>query len=560
MMNTLICALDSQYIHSSLAPWCLMAGIRKYGSEKIKAEVFERTVNEDPLKTAEAIISLKPGYIGFCTYIWNISYVRMLLPLIKEKLSDSVIILGGPEAGFSAEKILSEEPLADYVITGEGENSLPILIDSLIQGTGVPEGLGISYRDRGRIVNGGVNILPEEPPSPYTDEYFNSLNGRISYLESSRGCPFSCAFCLSGKGTGLRYYDTARTEKEIIRLANSGTKTVKFIDRTFNSNPDRALKIVKFISDRYGKEIPSGVCFHFEIAGDILRDDLINCFRQMPRGSVQLEIGLQSFNEKTLEAVNRRTDLKKLSDNIRKLVEKRNIHIHIDLIAGLPYEGEDSMRESFNRAYELNPDMLQFGFLKILYGSEMEKMSGRFGIVYSPEPPYEVIYTPWLNTGEMKKMHATADAVDRIYSSGRFRNTEKLMIEDLDITPYDFYSGLSEKLTLPVTPSEIVSLLTEYYAEKGGSRPEKLKDALICDWMACDSSDTLPEKLRTNTAQYGRMLRRFRKTLTSGRQGMRHSEAILSDGVTGVYVIYRDRDPVTHRYTLNFVRSEHGEW
>lgn len=346
----------------------------------------------------------------------------------------------------------------------------------------------------------GAFHTAESSVSPYCEEYLASLAGRIAYIEASRGCPYSCAFCLSGEERTVRFFDLDRVKKEMLLLARSGTKTIKFVDRTFNCKKDRANEILLFIKEHYGREIPRGVCFHFEIAADILDDETLEIISAMPKGSVQFEAGIQSFNEKTLAAVNRKTNLERLCRNIKKLVSFRNCHIHIDLIAGLPFEDMSSLKESFNRAYALSADMLQLGFLKVLRGSCLESEKEKLGLVYNTEPPYEIISTPCLSREELDSLHRFEDAFERLSNSGRFEGTLKYVLEKSKLSPFDLFSGFAEFLSKSgfscSSLDSFTSAVLEHFSAIDGVDKTALRDKIIFDRLCTNSSGIIPECLK----------------------------------------------------------------
>lgn len=539
-MKTLICSLNSQYIHSSLAPWYLLAGIKEYSVTEFETVVFESTVNEKWEITLNKILEEKPDVVGFSCYIWNIIRVKLLVEKVKENLPLCKIILGGPEVSYNPQDYLNNN-FADYVISGEGEKPLALLLDSVNKGDNPPAGFGISY-----FGNIAEPYLPcDEPPSPYGDEYFSLLNGRITYIETSRGCPFSCAFCLSGRCGGVRFFDMEKSLENIVLLANSGSKTVKFVDRTFNAHKKRAKEIVRFIIDNYGTKLPDDVCFHFEIAGDILDDELISLFNTAPLGSIQLEIGLQSFNPDTLLAVTRKTDIQKLTENILALLKPNNIHIHIDLIAGLPLEGYESFRESFNTAFAINPHMLQLGFLKILFGSPL--FDDRHGISYSSEPPYEVTKTPWLNETELLKLHQVDHALETLYCSGRFRDTVYFLIEKLNLTPFDFFQNIGEFLNDTKTPYQASSVLMEY-----GKDFSELRDIMAVDWLSTNASGKLPDALKIPDGDLKHILIYLEQNKETRRpKNTKRGIAILYSENSAIYIDYNKKNPVTGKFHVN---------
>ena len=496
-MQAVICCLNSKYIHASLAPWCLKAGVNKYCKD-IDCYVVESTINRELAYPLDEILKIGPKVIGLCAYIWNVDKTLALAKALKENLKDSVIVLGGPEVSYRAKSVLEEYSFVDCLVSGEGEKPFAEICNAINKEESLSGISGVSYRSGDNLIIGDPNIETTEPPTPYTDEFFESLNGRISYIESSRGCPYSCAFCLSGRCGGVRFFDIEKTKREIIRLSKSGTKTVKFVDRTFNANISRAKEIWRFIIENHGKEIESGVCFHFEIAGDIMDDEAINILSCAPKGLIQLEIGMQSFNPKTLEAINRKTNVENLKNNIRKLVALRNMHIHIDLIAGLPYEDLSSFRESFNIAFNLNADMLQLGFLKLLYGAPMRDNPEKYPCEFSKKAPYTVIKTPWLTDTEVKSLQNMEDAFDRVYGSGRFKFTLKYLIEKLGANPFDFFFQMGNEMATKenISLNEYIVNLYYYLLEKGVSSKEILRDLLSVDKLISEKNGKLPETLK----------------------------------------------------------------
>ena len=367
-MKVIISCLNSKFVHASLSPWCLAAGVREFCEKLHDVSILESTINGDTESFARKIIKESPDVVAFSCYIWNITKTLEIALLIKQNC-DCIIVLGGPEVAYRSKDILEKYEFIDFVLSGEGEWTFPDFLDNLSGDLSSVSGL--TYRQNGEIIVVSEKEYTDTPPSPYSDEFFENLNGRIAYIETARGCPYRCAFCLSGRCSPLRFFEIDRVKEDIIRLANSGTQTLKFVDRTFNANEKRANEIFLFIKENYGKVIPENVCFHFEIAGDILKESTLEILKSMPYGAVQLEIGMQSFNENVLKTINRKTNTKKLIENIKKLLSFNNMHIHIDLIAGLTGEDLESFKNSFNVGYSLKAHMLQMGFLKLLYGAEM---------------------------------------------------------------------------------------------------------------------------------------------------------------------------------------------
>lgn len=561
--NTVICMLNSKYIHSSLAPWYLLAGIDAYCNKPISAEVVEGTVNMALQDFAARIIEKSPKVIGLCCYIWNITYIKKLLPVIKSAVPEAVIILGGPEVSYNAGDILQNEPLVDYVLAGEGELPFARLVDAVITGGDVSGIPGVCYRNGGSVVVAPPYCPSEDPPNPYTELYFKALNGRIAYLETSRGCPFSCTFCLSGRKQlalradgGVRYFNLERAKCDLLLLAQSGTQTIKLVDRTFNADRKRALEIFRFVIDNTGDAIPKGVRFHFEIAGDLLDDETLERLRTAPEGLFQLEIGLQSFNEKTLDAIKRKTDITRLKQNIERLISFGTVHVHIDLIAGLPFEDIKSFADSFNTAYALCPHMLQLGFLKLLHGSAMREDTSDSR--HSSDPPYEVLETPWMTADQLRRLHSAEDALERLYNSGRFRRTLSYVLEKTGLTPFELFqnagSFIAENIAGQVPLDSFAGLIYDYCASLAGVDKMTLRDAMVCDRLATNASGKLPETLKIPDSRLKAVMTAVNTNPETRQQkGVKRGFALLHSQNAAVYVDYTEKHPVTEEYQLNII-------
>ena len=490
-LKVVIGCLNAKYIHMSSAPWCLAAGVRAFARGAYEIDVLEGTVNGDLRAFADKILQQRPDVVSLSCYIWNVTQTLEIARAVKA--AGCTVILGGPEVAWRGTEVLQRYPFVDYVLCGEGEFAFPAFLDMLtFGGEPVP---GLYLRKNNTVVSIAEQHYTDTPPSPYSDEYFAALGGRICYIESSRGCPYRCAFCLSGRIAPLRFFDMEQTQRDLLRLSNSGTRTVKFVDRTFNADVGHANEILSFILEHYGKEIPRGVCFHFEIAGDILRESTMDILRQMPVGAVQLEIGLQTFNEQTLAAIHRKTNTARLQENIRKLLSFQNMHVHIDLIAGLTVEDMDSFIRSFNTAYELGAHMLQLGFLKLLHGADMREYPEQFPCSFQDTPPYEVTATPWLSRQEISQLKQVETMVDRLYNSGRFLWTLTYLQNALQADPYTLFARLAQHLR-QVENSPGAYATTIYRAFGPICEPEKLQEALVCDLLCCGAVKQLRAPLK----------------------------------------------------------------
>ncbi len=510
-MNVIIACLNSKYVHASLAPWCLLAGLRAFSETTHNTKILESTINGDAQGFAREILAERPDVVAFSCYIWNITDTLELCRIIKA-YRDCRIVLGGPEVAYRPQDVLEKHSYIDYVLSGEGEWAFASFLDRIDGDRSCVAGL--TYRENGVILSNPEQAYTDTPPSPYCDEFFENLNGRITYIETSRGCPYRCAFCLSGRCSSLRFFDLVQVKHDILRLASSGTQTVKFVDRTFNANAVRANEILSFIKEHYGNDIPAGVCFHFEIAGDILKDSTLEILSSMPVGAVQLEIGMQSFNEDVLRAVNRKTDTQKLIRNIQKLMSFGNMHIHIDLIAGLTGEDFNSFKNSFNTAYALKAHMLQMGFLKLLHGAAMREEPQTYPCEFRDEPPYEIVSNPWLSQEEMRALKTCEDALDRLYNSGRFLLSLSYLIDKIGIAPFDLFCEFGHAVDgNRMSLSDYALAFYAFFC--GRCDKETLRDRIVCDMLCCSASAQIPAALKYRDAFYKRAKQYFARTVNS---------------------------------------------
>ena len=496
-MKVKICTLNSKYIHSSLAPWYLLSAVRQRCSKDISASVVEGTVNEDERVLFDRIMSDGADAVAFGVYIWNVECIFRITAKIRKHFPNTVIIYGGPEVSYRQSDIL-EKGLCDYLISGEGEIPISSLLNALNDGRDADGIDGVSYvSDSGSHISEPY-VGKGTPPSPYSEDYFAALHGRIAYIETSRGCPYSCAYCLSGRCDGMRFFDIDRVLGEITRLASSGTRTVKFIDRTFNADRARAAVIIRHIlSERQDGRIPHGVEFHFEIEPCLLDEQLFELLATAPAGLFRVEVGIQSFNSDTLAAINRRSDLELTEKNIRRLIAPGNLHVHADLIAGLPYEDMSSFAKGFNRAYALRPDALQLGFLKLLYGSPMRSDPEKYPCVFSEKAPYEVVSTPWISASELETLKYTERAFDLLYNSGRFRRSLDFLDRVSGLDPFTTFRDFGEYIKCRDVSGldALTDRYMEFFSGLSGD-PAAFRDTALLDRILKNSSDVIPKGLR----------------------------------------------------------------
>jgi radical SAM superfamily enzyme YgiQ (UPF0313 family) len=416
-MRILLTTLNAKYVHFSLA----LAYLKAYCSKNGRSiQVREYTINESIDDIMASIYLLDPQVLCISCYIWNIRMVLEVCHDFKKVAPSTVIILGGPEVSHNSVEVMKANPSIDFIVKGEGEQTLDELLQILEEG-GTPGRVnGITYRQSGEIVdNPERQLIPilDTIPFPYENSFQNYQN-RIIYYETSRGCPFNCSYCLSCTLKTLRYFSLERVKRDLAYLMKQEPETIKFVDRTFNCNEKRACEIMEFIIHNRGN-----TKFHLEICADLLSEAMLEFLHSVPPGIFDFEIGVQSTNLATLEAVNRKSNWKRLSKNIRLLKEFGNIHLHLDLIAGLPFEDRDLFAISFNDVYGLEPDVIQMGFLKILKGSDIEKCTEKYEYRYQAHPPYRVLSNRWLSFGDVVQLTKMEELLNRYYNTGMARNT-----------------------------------------------------------------------------------------------------------------------------------------
>ena len=440
MKKVVLAALSAKFIHSSLA----LRYLTRFNNNKEKHNIqtIEFTINQRLDYIADELFRQKPDVILFSCYIWNVEMLRQLCPLLKKIMPDCIIGFGGPEVSYESEAFLRENPAVDLVMRGEGELVFSELMNYLDSGTpaSMQEIRGLTFRDGETI----ISTVQQEPldlallPFPYEDD-FSDVQNQIIYYESSRGCPYSCGYCLSSIEKGVRFVPLEKVLPDLQKFLDHKVKQVKFIDRTFNCKKSHAMGIWQYLHEH-----DNGVTnFHFEITADLMDQETIDFLKTVRKGLFQFEIGVQSTNPQTIEAINRNVDFEKLSGIVKQIKAGGNIHQHLDLIAGLPHEDYDSFGRSFNDVYALKPEQLQLGFLKVLKGSMIHKRQHEFEIVYHDTAPYEVLTTHKLPYADTLKLKYIEEMVETYYNSGKFLNTLEYLVPLYD-TPFAFFEQLSQ--------------------------------------------------------------------------------------------------------------------
>ena len=479
-MKILLAACNAKYIHSNLAVYDLKAYSSDYDKEVL---LREYTINQPKDEILKDIYGSGADVVCFSCYIWNISFVRELIRDLDKILPETAFWAGGPEVSYDAEKFLTEMPEMTGVLVGEGEKTFHDLLEYYIDGKGsLGEIRGIAYRDGEEIRHNGWRELMNLSEIPFVYQHLEEFENRIIYYESSRGCPFSCSYCLSSIDKKLRFRDLELVKKELQFFLDHKVPQVKFVDRTFNCKHEHAMAIWKYILEH-----DNGVTnFHFEVSADLLRDEEMDLMAKMRPGLIQLEIGVQSTNPETIRAIHRHMDLDKLKRCVDRVHSFRNIHQHLDLIAGLPYEDYDTFHRSFNDVYQMKPDQLQLGFLKVLKGSLMQGEAEKYGIVHKEKEPYEVLSTNWLPYGDVLKLKAVESMVEVYYNSGQFQHTLEYLVP-LAKDAFTFYESLGafyeKKGYSEISHSRMrrYEILLEYLQEETDVSVEKASQKMLYD-------------------------------------------------------------------------------
>lgn len=566
-MNILLTAINAKYIHSNPAVYSLRACACRYGGSRYEEEIriAEYTINQPVDEILMDIYERRPDILCISCYLWNISYVEQLIREIPKVLPETKIWLGGPEVSYNAREKLDGYPGLAGVMCGEGEQTFLELMQ-YYHGEGVAalrDVAGIAYRAQPSGGNAMLDVC-ETPVRPTLDlstipfiyEHIEDFDNRIVYYESSRGCPFSCSYCLSSIDKCLRFRDPDLVRRELQFFIDHEVPQVKFVDRTFNCRHDHAMAVWSYI-----KEHDRGITnFHFEVAADLLNDEEIALIRSMRPGLIQLEIGVQSTNPDTVREIRRRMDLAKVEENVAAVREARNIHQHLDLIAGLPYEDYDSFARSFDRVYAMKPDQLQLGFLKVLKGSLMHEKTEEYGLVYQDRPPYEVLSTKWLPYRDVIRLKKIEEMVEVYYNSGQFRNTME-QLERAYASPFEMYSELAdyyEKSGLSrISHSRIAryEILYHFIEEtEGAERIAEYREWLTLDLYLRDNVKNRPTFLGENrvkpdeAAAFYKAEEEERRYLSGyegyGRRQMRKMTHLEKIGEEVLLFDYRKRNPL----------------
>ena len=492
--NCLLIGINAKYIHTNLAIRYLKAYCSKqYQNIQLK----EFSINDSLGNVLKEVYSKDHPIYAFSCYIWNIDMVLKLCSSLKKLNPGAVIILGGPEVSFDAAELMEAHKYIDYIIRGEGEEALLELLhlmnDEKENQAGI---LGLTYRRSNQIISN-----PDRPllhnldiiPFPYDD--LEQLDNKIVYYETSRGCPFSCQYCLSSTLHGVRYFSMERIKKDIKLFIDLGVKQVKLVDRTFNCNKSHSLEIIKYVI-----KLDSKTNFHFEIGADLLDDEMIAVVAQAPKDMFQFEIGVQSTNPIALKEISRAMNIDKVKQNVLALKQANNCHLHLDLIAGLPHEDFNSFGSSFDEIHQLMPDMLQLGFLKLLKGSGIRYRAKEYDIEYNSFSPYEVLKTKWISYEEIIKLKEIEQILELYYNSGRFKNSLSYLFKNHYPSFFQFYMDLAEywnrnDLFVAAQSTKELYNILHSFAESKKLMSVTLNELIKLDWLLYYNNGNMPTSI-----------------------------------------------------------------
>ena len=550
-MKILLVACNAKYIHSNLAVYDLQAYASDYADHIV---LKEYTINQQKDDIMRDIYLEHPDVVCVSCYIWNLSFVKELMADLIKILPGADFWAGGPEVSYDAEKFLTENSEFKGVMVGEGEETFKELAGYYVEKN--PQNLkdmtGICYRDGDQIIHNGWRQIMDLSSIPFIYKDLSEFKNRIIYYESSRGCPFSCSYCLSSIDKKLRFRDTETVKKELQFFIDNKVPQVKFVDRTFNCKHDHAMAIWKYINEH-----DNGVTnFHFEISADLLREEELQEMSTMRPGLIQLEIGVQSTNPDTIKAIHRTMDFEKLKGIVDRIHSFGNIHQHLDLIAGLPYEDYDSFRHSFNDVYALKPQQLQLGFLKVLKGSHMMEMCREYGIVYKTQEPYEVLSTKWLDYDHVLKLKTVENMVEVYYNSGQFQNTLEYL-EKFFPDAFSIYERLGsfymEKGYGDVSHTRMrrYEILLEFLEDVPEISMDQVKDQMVYDLYLRENLKSRPGFAR-DQKPFEKQIWDFRKREKVAKNA--HVE-VFADG-TVLLFNYADRDPLTNNAHVTDVTKD----
>jgi len=490
-VNVLLVSINSKYVHSNLANLTILANFESEAA----IDHLEFSLKDHFLHIIKTITGYHPDVLAFSTYIWNIELILALSADLKKLLPQAKIVLGGPEADYNYKSVISNASV-DFVFRGEGDCAFSVFIECLLRNRPLP---GYIATDPGQDIHqaftGNLNLLK----SPYNKQNIDNYKNRLLYYETSRGCPFHCTYCLSSAMKGARYYSLENIKEDFSLFIRSGIKTVKLVDRTFNFPESRAISILDLVKTLH-EEFNGNTIFHIEVVADIISDAFIETLRSLPKDLVQVEIGIQSIYEKTLISIQRSVDLKKLEKNIKKIIALHNVHVHLDLIAGLPYETLEDFIRSFNFVLGFEPHHFQLGFLKKLSGTLLPEQT-EHQMVFSDKPPYEIYQSRYISFAELNFLKEVENILDRYYNSRKFTHIWKYLISTCYSDPFTFCKDFARYFAeaIPVESSfglrNLFTYLYDFINYKRFVNKEFLINVLAFDYLLQEKPRYFPDWL-----------------------------------------------------------------
>jgi len=497
-MKVVLATLNAKFIHSSIALKYLTIACRPICPEIVSKEY---TINNELLNILSDIYKERPTIIGLACYIWNVDMTLKLAALLKKVLPKVVIILGGPEVTYDPADVMKKHSSVDYIVQGEGEETLHALLVALKSNLPVNGIAGLTFRQNEVLVVGRPQVVADLNTIhfPYCDEDIDKLKDKIIYYESARGCPFSCSYCLSSATCGVRFFSLDRVYRDLQFFITHNVRQVKFVDRTFNARKEHYLPVLRFLAN-------SDCCtnFHFEIAADILDDEVLEFLKEVPIGRFQFEIGIQSTYEQTLDTISRHNNWSRIVDYVTRIISYQNIHVHLDLIVGLPQESYERFGQSFNDVYKLQPHMLQIGFLKMLKGAAIRIDADQYNYIFLDYAPYEVLANDCLTYGDVRKLKILEEVFNQIYNTGRFKYTLQFLIPLHGDSAFSFYHDLAtywEKRELHLVAHSSKSLykyLVDFCQVHHAQEVDLAHEFLKFDALMSEKGTVRPEVLSWN--------------------------------------------------------------
>lgn len=567
-MKILLVALDSKFIHVNLA----VRYLRKYSSE-YPIVIKEFTINQKIEYILDEILAEDADLICFSCYIWNIDYINEISYILKTTKNRAKILYGGPEVSFEIKKTMEENPFVDYIVFGEGEVTFREFLGEIQNTNPNLYGIrGLAFKENGQIViNESRKLIDNLDTLNFPYALDDNFTNKIIYYESSRGCPFNCSFCLSSIDKKMRVFSIERVKRDLKILLNTKARQIKFVDRTFNADYKRSMEIMDYIVENNKNNMK----IHLEITGDIINNEFLNYIANLPVDMFQFEIGVQSLNDDTLKEINRYVDKDSLYHVVKEIGKNNKVHMHLDLIAGLPYEGYEIFKKSFDETYKLNAEKIQLGFLKVLKGTQIYRDRDKHKIKYRKKAPYEVVSTKYITLKELLKLKRIEDLVEKYYNEKYFENSLNHIIGKVfPDSPFSFYESFSEYwrekdlYNKAHSRKKLYKILYDYYDYLGGIKEEKdgFVSSLKFDYIFNNQYEDLPSYLNRKSEDKFKKLKRdlssdidFNKKYFPAIEGKIINNFRIVDIAGNIILfIYRDKENIFNRCET-YVINDKGE-